>query len=76
MRGIEVDEISAIGGVIGRAVGGGGSPVIGSKTTVICSEAFAFFLLAGQVQVNDLRQSHQVGLLNLKDETGLGRTSE
>ena len=79
MRGIEVDEISAMGGVIGfigRAVGGGGRPVIGSRSTVICLEGFAFFLLAGQVQVNDLRQSHQVGLLNLKDETGFGRTSE
>ena len=76
MRGIEVDEISAIGGVIGRAVGGGGSPVIGSKSTVICLESFAFFLPVGQVHVNDLRQSHQVGLLNLKDETGFGRISE
>lgn len=78
MRGIETDEISTRGGVIGRAVGGGGSPVIGSKSTVMFLEGFAFFLPVGQVHVNDLRKSHQVGRPtgNLKDETGFGRTSE
>ena len=76
MRGIETDDISTVGGVIGRAVGGGGSPVIGSRSTAICLEGFAFFLVVGQVHVNDFRQSHQVGLPNLKDETGFGRTSE
>ena len=76
MRGIEAEEISTMGGLIGRAEGGGGSPVIGSKSTVICLESFAFFLPVGQVHVKDFRQSHQVGRANLKDETGLGRTSE
>ena len=36
----------------------------------------AFFLLVGQVHVNNLCQSHQMGLANLKDETGFGRTFE
>ena len=76
MRGIEADEISTGGEVIGRAVGGGGNPVIGSKSTVMCLEGFGFLLLVGQVHVNLLRQSHQVVLSNLKDETGFGRTFE
>ena len=76
VRGIETDGISTRGGVMGRAVGGGGNPVTGSKSTVMCLEGFAFFLLVGQVHVNDLRQSHQVVLSNLKDETGFGRTLE
>ena len=76
MRGIEADDISTREGVIGRAVGGGGGPVIGRKSTDMCLEGFAFFLLVGQVHVNDLRQSHQAGLANLKDETGFGRTFE
>lgn len=79
MRGIEADEISTREGVVtGRAVGGGGRPVIGSKSTVMFLEGFAFLLLIGQDHVNDLRQSHQVGRPtgNLKDETGIGRIFE
>lgn len=76
MWGIETDEISTRGGgVMGRVVGGGGNPVTGSRSTAMCLEDFAFFLLVGQVHVKDLRQSHQVVLPNLKDETGIGRTS-
>lgn len=73
MRGIEISTRG--GGVLGRAVGGGGRPVMGSKSTVMCLEDFAFFLLVGQVHVNDLRQSHQVDLSSLKDATGTGRRS-
>ena len=73
---MEAEEISTRGGVIGRAVGGGGRPVTGSKSTVVCLEGLAFFLLVGQVHVNDLRQSHQLGLANLTDETGFGRIFE
>ena len=73
MRGISTRG----GGVIGSAVGGGGRPVIGSKSTVIRLEGFAFFLIVGQVHdVNDFRQSHQVGLANLNDVTGFGRICE
>jgi hypothetical protein len=76
VRGIEADGISTRGRVIGRAVGGGGSPVTGSKSTVMCLEGFDFFLVVGQIHVNNLRQSHQVVLSNLKDEGGFGRTFE
>lgn len=50
----EEDEISTRGGgVFGRAVGGGGKPVIGSKSTVMCLEGFAFFLVDDLDHVND-----------------------
>lgn len=45
MRGTEAEERSTRGGgVLGRGVGGGGKPVVGSKSIAMCFEGFAFFL--------------------------------